>query len=110
MQRVLRQELGVAPRWVEIRSRTTAENAQYSAELLRADGITRVLLVTHAFHIPRARLQFERAGMQVIAAPTGFEAKRRFDMLQLAPSPDAMRLSHVALREWLALARDRLIR
>lgn len=109
MQQLLQQEFGIAPRWVETASRTTAENARFSADLLRAAGITRVLLVTHGFHIPRAAARFEHAGLQVIAAPTGFQGLRRFDWLHLVPTADALRLSHVALREWLALARDRLI-
>jgi uncharacterized SAM-binding protein YcdF (DUF218 family) len=109
MRRVLEREFGIKPRWIEIASRTTAENAQFSARELRAAGIKTVLLVTHSFHVPRAAAQFERAGLHVIAAPTGFQGLREFDWLHLVPSPDALRLSHVALREWLALARDRLI-
>lgn len=109
MQRALQGEFGIAPRWVESASRTTAENARFSAAMLRTAGITRVLLVTHSFHMRRAAAQFERAGLQVIPAPTGFQGLRDFEWLHLVPSPDALRLSHVALREWLALARDRLI-
>lgn len=109
MQQVLQREFGIAPRWVETASRTTAENGQFSAAMLRTAGITRVLLVTHSFHMRRARADFERAGLQVIAAPTGFEGLRRFSWLHLVPTADALRLSHVALREWLALGRDRLL-
>ncbi len=109
MQRVLQQEFGIAPRWVESASRTTEENARLSAVILRRAGITRVLLVTHSFHMRRAEADFERAGLRPIAAPTGFQGLRKFEWLQLVPAADALRLSHVALREWLALARDRLI-
>lgn len=109
MQHALQGEFGVRPRWIESESRTTAENAKFSAALLRAAGVTRVLLVTHAFHMPRAAAQFEHAGLQVIPAPTGFQGLREFEWLHLVPAADALRLSHVALREWLALARDRLL-
>lgn len=109
MQRALQRDFGITPRWIETASHTTAENARFSAEMLRAAGVTRVLLVTHSFHIPRARAQFERAGLQVIPAPTGFQGLRSFDWLQVVPTADALRLSHIALREWLAWARDRLI-
>jgi uncharacterized SAM-binding protein YcdF (DUF218 family) len=109
MRRVLEREFGITPRWMETASSTTAQNAEFSARELRAAGVSRVLLVTHSFHIPRAVAQFERAGLHVIPAPTGFQGLREFDWLHLVPSPDALRLSHVALREWLALARDRLI-
>jgi uncharacterized SAM-binding protein YcdF (DUF218 family) len=109
MQRVLQRDFGIAPRWIETTSHTTAENAKFSAAMLRADGVSRVLLVTHSFHVPRAAAQFERDGVKVIPAPTGFQGLRRFDWLQLVPTADALRLSHIALREYLALARDRLI-
>jgi uncharacterized SAM-binding protein YcdF (DUF218 family) len=102
MQRLLRDEFGIAPRWVESRSRTTRENATLSAPLLRADGVTRVLLVTSSFHMRRARAQFEAAGLQVIAAPTDFYGHRPFTALQLAPGAEALRVSYWALREWLA--------
>jgi hypothetical protein len=59
-------------RWREEASRTTWENATYSAELLRQEGVKRVLLVTQAWHMPRARWCFERVGFQVRAAPVGF--------------------------------------
>lgn len=69
---VLRRDFGVAVRWQEEASRTTWENATHSAELLHKDGVRRVLLVTQAWHMPRARWCFEQAGFQVLAAPVGF--------------------------------------
>ncbi|MDH1262487.1 YdcF family protein [Pseudomonas sp. GD03944] len=72
MAEVLEEDFGVAVRWREEASRTTWENAQLSAALLQPQGIRRVLLVTQAWHMPRARWCFEQAGFEVIAAPVGF--------------------------------------
>ena len=72
MARSLEQDFATAVRWQEEQSRTTWENATMTAEMLRPLGIKRVALVTHAWHMPRARWSFEKAGMTVVAAPVGF--------------------------------------
>ena len=69
---VLARDYGVAVRWQEGLSRTTWENATYSAAILKGEGIERVLLVTQAWHMPRARWSFEQAGLRVLSAPMGF--------------------------------------
>ncbi len=66
------RDFGVPVRWLEEESRTTWENAVYSARLLREAGIERVVLVTSAAHMPRSRWCFEQQGLEVIAAPSGF--------------------------------------
>jgi uncharacterized SAM-binding protein YcdF (DUF218 family) len=49
--------------------RTTREEARVVHEVLAARGLRKVLLVTGGPHMLRARLLFERAGLQVVAAP-----------------------------------------
>ncbi|HAK93275.1 MAG TPA: YdcF family protein, partial [Massilia timonae] len=65
MAAALREDFGVPVRWVEGRSRNTAENAMFSAALLRPEKVGRVLLVTDAMHMERARTVFQRGGLQV---------------------------------------------
>src|SRR6185295_3762613 len=70
MRQILVDEFGVPVRWVEDRSIDTHENAARSAELLKRDGISSVLLVTHAWHMRRAMAVFQAAGLAPVAAPT----------------------------------------
>ena len=104
MRDLLRDEFGVPVRWFDERARTTAGNARETAVLLHAAGVQRVVLVTNAFHMPRAQRVFERAGLQVVAAPTGYfgYVGDAFVWTHLVPSGDALRISYVALREMAA--------
>lgn len=72
MAEVLEQDYGVPVRWQEGQSRTTWENATGSAGILLPQGIKRVVVVTQAWHMPRARWSFEQAGFSVVSAPMGF--------------------------------------
>lgn len=69
---VLTEEMGIPVQWIETTSVDTYTNALESAKILRAANISRVLLVTHAWHVPRARLAFARTDLDAIPAPTGF--------------------------------------
>lgn len=71
----LRADFGVDVTWQEGESRTTWENARFSARLLQPLGIRRVVLVTQAWHMQRSRWSFERNGFEVLPAPMGFLGK-----------------------------------
>jgi uncharacterized SAM-binding protein YcdF (DUF218 family) len=104
MRDALGNEFGVAGRWFDEQARTTAGNAREASALLHGAGIGRIVLVTSAFHMPRARRAFEHAGVQVLAAPTGHfgYAGGAFEWPHLVPSRDALRISYLALREMAA--------
>jgi uncharacterized SAM-binding protein YcdF (DUF218 family) len=103
MKEVLQDEFNVPVRWLDDRSNTTAENAVNSARLLQAAGVQRIALVTSAMHMPRALLVFRATGLQVVPAPTGYFGQAGFHTGQLIPSGEALRVSFLALREWLGL-------
>jgi uncharacterized SAM-binding protein YcdF (DUF218 family) len=67
----LARDIGVPASALVIESRglTTRHEAAVAAERMRETGGRRVLLVTGAQHMLRARLLFERAGLEVIPAP-----------------------------------------
>ncbi len=60
MKQVLEQEFRIKVQWAEGASDNTLENARLSRRLLDQAGISRVYLVTHAWHMPRAVQTFRR--------------------------------------------------
>jgi uncharacterized SAM-binding protein YcdF (DUF218 family) len=109
MQEALAKDYGLAARWVEDAAHSTAENARFSAALLRRDGIATVILVTHAWHMPRAVAAFEANGLKVIAAPTMFTRKvPPIGPDALMPSVTSLRSAYFALHEWVGLGWYRL--
>ena len=99
MKAVLEQDFAVPVTWTEDRSRTTQENALFTARLLRAEGIATVVLVSHAWHLPRGLWAFERAGMKPLPwpAPRSVVRLRRID--DFLPSIAALHDSFYALHE-----------
>ncbi len=88
---------------VEARSRNTHENAVFSRQVL--GGTRHILLVTSAFHMPRAAAAFHKAGFEVEAVPSDFASEppghnKRFRNL---PQLDYLLRSKTALREWFGL-------
>ena len=102
MRNALESEYGVTVRWAEDRSRDTHENAVLSAEMLRAAGIFRVVLVGHGFDIPRAKAQFADQGIETIDAPTGIPSGNFDEPLLFVPSIAGLEGSYYALYEILA--------
>jgi uncharacterized SAM-binding protein YcdF (DUF218 family) len=107
MRDALEEDFGIKARWVENRAQTTADNARFSAAILRREGIATVVLVTHAFHMPRATLAFANSGMTVVAAPTIFSPSETESNSPL-PSAKALHASFFAVHEWVGLAWYRL--
>lgn len=103
MNQVMMANFSIAPRWIESQSKNTAENAQFSAEILLNNNIDEILLVTHSWHLPRAKRMFEQNNMKVIAAPTGFESKldKENNWTHYLPSSRALEQSSRALHEML---------
>ena len=104
MRDALQKEFSLPVRWVEDRSSNTRQNAENSARLLRESGVTRIVLVVHAFDVPRARQEFERHGLAVIPAPTMVPKVELDSLADLLPSAGAMYGAYYAIYELLAQA------
>ncbi len=102
IQDTLINDFHIKAKWLEDKSRNTAENAQFSYNLLIKEKISRIVLVTHALHMARAVEQFQKVGFKVTPAPTSFHSyPAQLTVLDFIPSANALRLSTYALHEQL---------
>jgi len=104
----LEHNYGVPVKWVEGDSHSTEENALFSARILASARIQKILLVTHALHMPRAYKMFSDTGLEVIPAPTDFSKKVSLRWKDFWPSDEGRKKSQSALHEIFGLAWYRL--
>jgi uncharacterized SAM-binding protein YcdF (DUF218 family) len=100
------EALGVARERItlESKSRDTHENALFTARLLDPKPGERWLLVTSAWHMPRAMGCFRKAGFAVEAWPVDYRAPRRLDVTHWNASiPEGLRRIDFATREYIGL-------
>ena len=102
MAEALGADFQISARWMETDSRNTYENAKLSSDILRAEGIQAVYLVTHAWHMPRALEVFHQAGITAIPRPTGWtDAGPGIAVSDFLPYSGALRNSAYAMHEWI---------
>lgn len=100
--RVARDAFGIQVRWQEAASRDTHENARNAHQILSAQGIQRIALVTHTWHMTRSIKAFEQAGFVVTPAPMGHPVNNHSSLLGWLPGSGGLETSHAVLRERLA--------
>ena len=72
MGAIAAEDFQCAPRWRESASRDTRENAVDTLALLAPQGVREIVVVTHAWHMPRAMREFRAAAARAAsAAPPG---------------------------------------
>jgi uncharacterized SAM-binding protein YcdF (DUF218 family) len=99
-------DLGIAPERVEFESnsRNTAENALYSKELLKPRPGERWLLVTSAFHMPRAVGCFRREGFDVIPYPVDFRTIGPNQLNEtFSRTAVGLDMADISIKEWVGL-------
>jgi uncharacterized SAM-binding protein YcdF (DUF218 family) len=101
MREALAHDFGIKVRWSETASRDTAENAELSAPILRAGGVRRIALVSHAWHMRRSVELFTAQGFDVVPAPVGFATNPENWLAEVLPDVRALERSSIAAHEWL---------
>lgn len=92
--------------WTEDRARSTHENAAYVTALVRGKGITKIALVTEAYHMPRSELSFRKeggkAGLAIVPAACCFRSDPD-DLPKWLPSAQAIDWNQDCLHEILGI-------
>jgi uncharacterized SAM-binding protein YcdF (DUF218 family) len=102
----LLESLGLARERIvlEDRSRNTVENALFSKAIAQPKPGDRWLLVTSAYHMPRAMGAFHKAGFPVEAYPVDWRTRGTEDALRpFATVGDGLRRTDTAVHEWVGL-------
>src|SRR5208282_4855819 len=105
------EALGVAHERItaEEQSRNTIENAVFSRLIANPKPGERWLLVTSAYHMPRAMAAFRAAGFVVEAYPVDWRTRGPIDAVRPSASlGDGLRRTDTAVREWVGLLAYRL--
>ena len=87
--------------WTEDQSKDTAENAAFSAVILKQHGIERIAVISQAWHLPRAIKLFEQQSLTVYPAPTGYTHDDNEPVIRWLPKASALDKSATALKEYL---------
>ncbi|MDJ0534484.1 MAG: YdcF family protein [Xenococcaceae cyanobacterium MO_207.B15] len=105
--------MGIPPEAIieEGNSLNTYQNAIYTQEILKENNINSILLVTSAFHTPRAMLIFRRLGINAIPAPTDFivseqelaavNYSRESQILSFFPEPNSLARTTLVIKEYI---------
>ena len=88
----------------EATSRTTYENVVNTKDILTREKLEHCLLITSAFHMPRAVGLFRKAGIEVTPWPTDYRTAGTVGLTLDFSQPTAnAQLTATALREWIGL-------
>src|SRR5262249_9067572 len=94
---------------LEERSRSTHENAVYTKEMVRPASGETWILVTSAYHMPRAVACFEAVGWPVIPYPVDFRIDPETGLRANFSLLDGLATSTLAGKEWAGLVGYRLM-
>jgi uncharacterized SAM-binding protein YcdF (DUF218 family) len=102
-QRTLKRDWDMELTFSETLAKDTRQNAQLSFALLAKSGVKKIVIVTHAWHMPRAYRNFSEAGFDVTPAPMGYITHTQSSLLDALPSEGGLRDSKWVIHEWLGL-------
>ena len=98
-------EIGVPKSYVitEDESNDTFENALYVLKICKRRNFKRVILVTSAYHMPRAMFLFNelKGGIKIIPYPTDFKTDKHYNIYGYFPQLGNLTISEEAMHEYI---------
>lgn len=107
---LIRLNVPEASVFAESASNNTWENAANLKAILETEGINRIVLVTSAWHMPRAAWCFTQQGFEVLPAPADYigSGEGDYDLRSYLPHWGVLGDSGLALHEYLGIIWYRL--
>jgi uncharacterized SAM-binding protein YcdF (DUF218 family) len=88
---------------LENKSRNTYENAVFTKEMVMPKPGETWLLVTSAFHMPRAKALFDKAGFPTVPWPVDYRTSGKEGIAPFINPGDSLEVTTIAIREWIGL-------
>ncbi|OQY41419.1 MAG: hypothetical protein B6227_05110 [Fusobacteriia bacterium 4572_74] len=85
---------------IEGRSRTTEENAVLTKKIMSENGYKDAVIITSATHMKRSKYIFEKYGVEVIPAPTGYVSRYKESYGMDSYFPDASNFVDIRSAMW----------
>jgi uncharacterized SAM-binding protein YcdF (DUF218 family) len=89
--------------YLENKSLNTSQNAAYTKEIMKTEGFYQPILVTSAFHMERAVLDFTKVGIHVLPYPTDYQTDLHLVVYPSKFVPGDFLDTRMALKEYLGI-------
>jgi len=96
--------------YIENKSKNTKENAYFTAKLFKKLNFhKKIYLVTSAWHMKRAMIDFKKAGFKVITKPTDFLSDYNYQWFDFLPNMESLYKSYLAIHEYIGILKAKFI-
>lgn len=103
----LLMSLGIDKQYIlsEGMSIDTFENAKYVKKLAEQHKITKIVLITNAYHIKRSKMLFDKHFKEILPFPAGYKvSKTKYDIYSYMPNAANIFAISTAIKEYLGIA------
>ncbi len=98
--------LGIDKQYIlsEGMSMDTFENAKYVKKLAEQHNITKIVLITNAYHMKRSKMLFDKHFKEILPFPAGYKtSKTKYDIYSYMPNAANLFAISIAIKEYLGI-------